>query len=59
METEDKRQIMLFRDNASEHLEDFVQDIECSPVNTYEDLCEARIAIDESIDLLLKKYVED
>ena len=59
METEDKKQIMIFKKNVDEPMEDFEQDID-SPVNAYEDACKARMAINEMIHLFrLQGYVED
>ncbi|WP_283580332.1 hypothetical protein [Ligilactobacillus aviarius] len=60
METQDKKQIMLFKKNIDEHMEDFEQDIKTSPVNAYEDVCKARMALNEVINLFLTQgYVED
>lgn len=59
METQDKKQIMLFKKNIDEHMQDFEQDID-SPVNAYEDACKARMALNEVINLFLTQgYVED
>ncbi|WP_283601196.1 hypothetical protein [Ligilactobacillus aviarius] len=59
METQDKKQIMLFKKNIDEHMEDFEQDID-SPVNAYDDVCKARTAISEMIHLFkIQGYVED
>lgn len=59
MKAEDRKQIMLFKKNIDEHMEDFEQDID-SPVNAYDDACKARIAIDEIIHLYkIQGYVED
>lgn len=60
MRSEDEKQIMMFQRNAKEHLEDFKQDIQVSPVSAYEDACEARIALNQVINLFLSQgYVED
>ena len=59
METEDKKQIMIFKKNVGEHKEDFEQEID-SPVNAYDDACKARMAINEIIHLYkIQGYVED
>lgn len=59
MEAEDRKQIMLFKKNIDEHMQDFEQDID-SPVNAYEDACKARMALNEVINLFLTQgYVED
>lgn len=50
MKAEDRKQIMLFKKNIDEHMEDFEQDID-SPVNAYDDVCKARMAINEIIHL--------
>lgn len=60
METQDKKQIMMFQQNVNEHMKDFEQDIKTSPVNAYEDACKARMALNEIINLFLTQgYVED
>ena len=60
METQDKKQIMMFQQNVNEHMKDFEQDINTSPVNAYEDACKARMALNEVINLFLTQgYVED
>lgn len=48
MKAEDRKQIMLFKKNIDEHMEDFEHDID-SPVNAYDDACKARLAINEII----------
>ena len=59
MKAEDRKQIMLFKKNIDEHMQDFEQDID-SPVNAYEDACKARMALNEIINLFLTQgYVED
>lgn len=59
MKAEDRKQIMLFKKNIDEHMQDFEQDID-SPVNAYEDACKARMALNEVINLFLTQgYVED
>ena len=59
MKAEDRKQIMLFKENIDEHMQDFEQDID-SPVNAYDDACQARMAINEMIHLFrLQGYVED
>ena len=59
METQDKKQIMMFQQNVNEHMKDFEQDID-SPVNAYDDACKARMAINEIIHLFkIQGYVED
>ena len=59
METQDKKQIMMFQQNVNEHMKDFEQDID-SPVNAYDDACKVRMAINEIIHLFkIQGYVED
>lgn len=59
METQDKKQIMMFQQNVNEHMQYFEQDID-SPVNAYDDACKARMAINEMIHLFkIQGYVED
>ena len=59
MKAEDRKQIMLFKKNIDEHMQDFEQDID-SPVNAYDDACKARMEINEIIHLYkIQGYVED
>ena len=59
MKAEDRKQIMFFKKNIDEHMEDFEQDID-SPVNAYDDVCKARMALNEMIHLFkIQGYVED
>ena len=59
MKAEDRKQIMLFKKNIDEHMQDFEQDID-SPVNAYDDAFKARMAINEMIHLLkIQGYFED
>ena len=59
MEHKPKIQMIIFANNANKYLGSFIKDIENSPMNAYEDLCEARNEINKVIDCMFNECTED